>query len=93
MAYEKGQGALEYLILIGAAMVVVLLVITVILPTAGKQQCENDKTIFEATCSAKPNENLCQGSTLGPDLDNDNVKDCAWQNNRCVAVDVPSSCS
>ncbi|MEM4598814.1 MAG: class III signal peptide-containing protein [Candidatus Diapherotrites archaeon] len=94
MENRRGQGALEYLILIGAAMVVVAIVIAVIIPNAQRQQCENEKSLWVSTCNAKGTKVLCEMT----DLDGDGTQgDCVWDDSKkeCTLVSgkLPGSCA
>ncbi|MEM4662930.1 MAG: class III signal peptide-containing protein [Candidatus Diapherotrites archaeon] len=74
MKSKKGQGALEYLLLIGAALIVVTIVIMLITRNAVTQECESKKTLWYTTCASKAIETLCSET----DIDGDGLKDCQW---------------
>jgi len=64
----KGQGALEYLLMIGAGIAIAAIVLYFVLSAGSNATCESFKSNVAGLCAAKPNEDLCQ--RLG-DIDND----------------------
>lgn len=92
---SKGQGALEYLLLIAGAVLVAAIVISIIvsIPSGGSI----DKRMLDAWCAAYGTSLECTGSD--PDGPGDcDVGDCAWDSTtydppRCVGrSDAPSGC-
>lgn len=76
---KKGQGALEYLLLIGGAVLVAVIVISMLLSSVGttttstqaqlalqqlKSQCDGNVAIFSITQSPPNNLNKCTGSAV-----------------------------
>jgi len=81
---QKGQGALEYLILIGAAVFIAFIVLSIMLTTGPRMQCENAKSVWYDLCSAKMAKALCEST----DIDHDGTMDCAWNdtNKECTLI-------
>ncbi len=84
MVNKKAQGALEYLILIGAAVLIAVIVITFVVPSAGNLACENAKRSWEASCNGLT-KTLCNNIKF-TDFDGDGTADCTWDsaNNICT---------
>ena len=81
---KKAQGALEYLILIGAAVFIAFTVMSLMISTSTPMQCENAKNTWYSLCSAKMVEGLCNST----DLDGDGTVDCQWDNTNkeCILI-------
>jgi len=101
----KGQGALEYLLMIGAGIAIAAIVLYFVLSAGQSATCESFKSNTAGLCAAKPNQDLC--SRLGnidnvsstPDVSGN---ECEWNvlNDQCVvkagidwAVQYPEHCS
>ena len=77
---NKGQGALEYLILIGAAVLIATVVIYFLTSSAGVQTCQNKRAMWESICRSKPMQDMCQDTVI------EGVSNvCIWDstNNEC----------
>lgn len=83
---KKGQGALEYLLLIGGALIVAAIVLT-ILPGLATKGGEGAETAVTAAQCAPLNETQCTDVVMG-DFDKDGTIDCDW----VTAADDSSSC-
>lgn len=92
MVNKKAQGALEYLILIGAAVLIAVIVITFVVPSAGNLACDNAKRSWEASCNGLTKD-LC-GNPVFADLNGDGSADCTWDSTRnlCVLSVLPPEC-
>ncbi len=91
---KKGQGALEYLLLIGGAILIAAVVLTVM--TTIQQQAEQgtESGLKEALCAQKQTKVQCDAA----DVDNDTVADCEWVDldadtiSECHACADPQNC-
>jgi uncharacterized protein (UPF0333 family) len=81
---QRGQGALEYLILIGAAVFIAFIVMSIMLTSGPRMQCENARNTWYSLCTAKMVEGLCNNT----DLDGDGTVDCTWDstNKECTLI-------
>ncbi|MCD6478628.1 MAG: class III signal peptide-containing protein, partial [Candidatus Diapherotrites archaeon] len=81
---QKGQGALEYLILIGAAVFIAFIVLSIMLSSGPQMRCENAKNTWYGLCSAKMAKALCEST----DIDGDGTADCQWDdtNKECTLI-------
>jgi len=85
---KKGQGALEYLLLIGGAVLIAAIVLTIMTNLSAGGQAGAEQSTYQTLCGQKLNQNLCDNpGTIEYDSDGDGVDDvtinCAWQNNTC----------
>ncbi len=84
----KGQGALEYLLMIGAGVAIAAIVMVFVFTSGSSSQCENFKTQVRSMCAAKPSQDLCEGTgyetVLPGQLGTDTQ--CVWDTgkNQCV---------
>ena len=74
MQTQRGQGALEYLILIGAAVFMAFIVMSVMLGSGPRMRCQNATNTWYSICSAKMVKGLCEAT----DIDHDGIVDCKW---------------
>ncbi len=89
----KGQGALEYLLMIGAGISIAAIVLYFVLSAGANATCESFKSNVAGLCAAKPNEDLC--NRLG-NIDNDPAtpalavpgafpaNECEWYIDQCI---------
>lgn len=84
---NKAQGALEYLILIGAAVLIATVVVYFLGSTAPAQVCQTAKAQWEAQCNQIMLQNQCEGE-MGDIYDDGTAtysgNECEWSNGRCV---------
>jgi len=85
---RKGQGALEYLLLIGGAVLVAVIVITLLLGIADTGSTETEITTAAAMCR---NDMALSGRTgdceqVGPELVNNNSYTCGGIYPNCTAT-------
>ena len=77
---SKGQGSLEYLLIIGAAIAVAGMVVFYLLNQPGTMTCENHKSVVYTACHSKPTESQCETMgdiDTGMELDG-NPNECHW---------------
>jgi|SRR3989344_879836 len=73
---RKGQGALEYLLLIGGAILVAVIVIALIVGLGGTNAGEANKTVRDGLCSKYSDSNVgCNSQTIWVDKDKDGIQD------------------
>jgi len=98
---EKGQGAIEYLLLVGAALMVVAIVIVML---AANTTASNDKLNQErllAHCNGLIKE-FCEnpaysdftethegGDCKFDETTNECIPNCTFQNNECIEPEIP----
>ena len=85
---KKGQGALEYLLIIGGAILVAAIVISLIMAAGTPTKCAAQESILDGLC-AKFNSATCGNAadTIIADPDGTGLcieTDCSWTNNVCV---------
>lgn len=81
----KGQGALEYLLMIGAGIAVAAIVLVFVLGSIPQTKCEGYKSQLSSLCSSKT-EVLCKApSTADIDPDIPQVE-CVWDTttDKCI---------
>ena len=97
---NKGQGALEYLILIGAAVLIATVVIYFLVGGVTSQKCQTAKAQWEVQCNQIMLEDQCNGN-MGDIYDDGTAtyagNECEWDstNKKCVlkAGVLPPECS
>ncbi len=76
---EKGQGALEYLLLIGAAVGIAAVVMVVLFTTINNQQVETAKKEIRLMCAQQTSQTECTGLSPTKKAGNATVSaSCAW---------------
>jgi len=92
---NKGQGALEYLILIGAAVLIATVVIYFLAGSVTSQKCQTAKAQWELQCNQIMLKEQCEGN-MGDIYDGYAGNECEWDstNARCVlkAGVLPPEC-
>ena len=80
---KKGQGALEYLLLIGGAVLIAAIVITLVSTMGASGTGAGKSAALDALCMKFP-QNQC-GSIGDPDGDMNAcaTSNCTWSNNTC----------
>ena len=93
---NKGQGALEYLILIGAAILIATVVIYFLVGGVTSQKCQAAKAHWNALCNQIMLEDQCNGS-MGDISEEHAGNECEWDSttHKCVlkAGILPPECS
>jgi uncharacterized protein (UPF0333 family) len=81
---KKGQGALEYLLLIGGAVLVAVIVIALLITLTSTGETETGKTVTEGLCNARP-KSICSDTTI--DVDGKTYS-CTWDasNKQCTTA-------
>lgn len=90
----KGQGALEYLLIIGGAVIVAGIVLTMLITTAPTVQGGTNQALADAMC-AKFVDGTTQCGILDPDGDGPcAIASCTWTtNNKCIGASTrPTDC-
>ena len=84
---RKGQGALEYLLLIGGAILVAVIVISILVGLGGTGGPEAKRAAANALCAQKlPNATACAGNVVSAGC----TYTCAVSGTECRIV-IPSS--
>ena len=91
---KRGQGALEYLMMIGAGIAIAAVVLAFVLGSGATSTCESYKSQISGYCNTKPTEDLCEKTgdiddkmSLGAGALADN--ECEWDltQSKCVLRD------
>lgn len=85
----KGQGALEYLLMIGAGVAISGVVIYFVFYSGSSMTCEAHKKSIRSMCSSKP-QYECEKTTLTVDETLASTKQCVWDSGRCIANEDPA---
>lgn len=91
---KKGQGALEYLLLIGGAILVAVVVITILSGLGNPVGAQANETAARAICSARTTnpETACAGTPAQVgDTPNKMTCTCAVNTGRCEATNCVRS--
>ena len=72
----KGQGALEYLLLIGGAILIAAIVLSIMSGLGGQGQEQTQQAALEAFCTQIGNEGNCNGTD--PSGGDGSVYTCTW---------------
>ena len=84
----RGQGALEYLLMIGAGIAIAAVVLYFVLASGGSATCESYKSQVAGLCAAKSTQDICDRTgDIDPHMSlggNDN--ECEWDamKEKCV---------
>lgn len=86
-----GQGALEYLLMIGAGIAIAAVVLYFVLSSGSGATCESYKSQVAGLCAAKSTQDICERTG---DIDADmslggNDAECEWDsvNEKCLLRD------
>jgi len=76
---KKGQGALEYLLIIGGAVLVAAIVISLMLSTATPTKCATQDSLLNALCAQFGSQASCAaGDPDGAGSASCAATDCSW---------------
>jgi uncharacterized protein (UPF0333 family) len=76
---DKGQGALEYLLLIGGAVLIAAVVIAALSSQGGVGISVAEKRHHDALCAPLATQTKCDAETFSDGWS------CQWVNNECVS--------
>jgi hypothetical protein len=75
---RKGQGALEYLLLIGGAVMIASVVIIMVTTMGQRGVCESKIAEGIAVCSRQPTPDICNNKNVSDDSPFMPGADCQW---------------
>jgi len=87
MFSKKGQGSLEYLLLIGGAVLVAAIVIALVVTSSTTARGPAQDNAILASCLAYSNQASCTAATPGDIAGTNVADDCVWDTGRrkCLA--------
>ncbi len=84
---KRAQGALEYLIMVGVALIIVAVVIGLVLPSIARQKCENAIRQADSLCASKYfTSSDCDGANSTINI-RDKTLTCVWDLDRGCVLD------
>jgi uncharacterized protein (UPF0333 family) len=89
----KGQGALEYLLMIGGGLAVAAIVLVFLFNGIINQTCQNAKRQVESLCNGIPDKTTCESNTGGDVSPNWAGGDCVWYIPALTSPDQTPKCT
>jgi hypothetical protein len=88
----KGQGALEYLLMIGGGLAVAAIVLVFLFNGIQGNTCQNAKRQVEALCNGIPDATTCDSDTGGNVSPIFTDGDCEWYTPAVTSTDTAAKC-